>query len=423
MMNIAYGQGYMPMDIPNDRIAGVLSPHCAVSQRLPEYMVVKQALQCPIESESLGKMAADRERILLITSDHTRPMPRRITIPLILEEIRTRNPGADIRILVATGFHRASTESELKDMFGPGVHERENIVMHDSRDKDNMTYKGILPSGGELWLNGLIDWADLVIAEGFIEPHLFAGFSGGRKSILPGIAYEKTVMFNHNSAFIAHPNAHTGQMEGNPLHEDMLFAARAAKLSFILNVVLDSDKKIIAAFAGDSVKAHERGCGYVRNVTKVKAKRADIVVSSNGGYPLDQNIYQVVKGMTAAEACVNPGGVIIMIASCLDGHGGEGFYRWFRDAESPREVADRISRIPAGETTPDQWEAQILARILCKCRATILVSRDIDPQIVRDMHMLHASGFGEALAMADTCLGGRSQITVIPDGVGVIVEE
>jgi nickel-dependent lactate racemase len=422
-MNIAYGHGYMPSDIPGDRIAGVLSPHCAVSQNLPEYMLVKQALESPIGSESLGEMASAREKILLITSDHTRPMPRHITIPILFEEIRSHNSNADIRIMVATGFHRASTESELKEMFGPGVYGRETIVMHDSRDKDNMVYKGILPSGGELWLNGLIDWADLVIAEGFIEPHLFAGFSGGRKSILPGIAYEKTVMYNHNAAFIAHPNAHTGQIEGNPLHEDMLFAAQAANLAFILNVVLDSNKKIIAAFAGDSVEAHKKGCRYVRDMVRVHAKKADIVVASNGGYPLDQNIYQVVKGMTAAEACVNPGGVIIMIASCMDGHGGEGFYRWFRDAEDPQEVADRISRIPASETTPDQWEAQILARILCRCRAMILVSRDIDPQIISEMHMRHASDFDEALAMADSLLGGRPQITVIPDGVGVIVEE
>lgn len=422
-MKIPYGHGYVRINIPEDRIAAVVSPHGAVSDSTPEQHWVTQALERPAGTGTLGEMSAERDRVLLITSDHTRPMPRHITIPLLLRAIRSHNPRADVRILVATGFHRASTEAELKAMFGPEVYGRERIIVHDCRDKGNMVYKGILPSGGELWLNGLIDWADLVIAEGFIEPHLFAGFSGGRKSVLPGIAYEKTVMYNHNAGFIAHPNAHTGQLKGNPLHEDMLYAAAAAKLAFILNVVLDGEKRIVAAFAGDPVLAHEAGCAFVRDRVRVRAKKADIVVSSNGGYPLDQNIYQVVKGMTAAEACVNPGGVIIMIASCVDGHGGEGFYRWFKDSKSPREVADAISRIPADETTPDQWEAQIMARVMCKCRAVVLVSTDIDPGIVRDMHLMHASDFAEALVLADTLLGGTRQVTIIPDGVGVIVEE
>lgn len=422
-MKIPYGHGYMTIDVPNDRIAGILSPRYTVSPSLPEHMLVKQALKNPIGAKSLGEMAVGKKRILLITSDHTRPMPRHITIPLLLQEIRDHSPEADVRILVATGFHRASTEKELQEMFGPEVYGRETIIIHDSRDKGNMVYKGILPSGGELWLNGLIDWAELVIAEGFIEPHFFAGFSGGRKSILPGIAYEKTVMYNHNAAFIAHLKARTGQMEDNPLHRDMLYAARAANLAFILNVVLDKDKKIIAAFAGDPVKAHEEGCGFVRNMVTVKAQKADIVVSSNGGYPLDQNIYQVVKGMSSAEACVNPGGVIIMIASCMDGHGGEGFYNWFAEAKNPAEVAEKIRSIPADQTLPDQWEAQILARILSRCRGVIIVSQDIDGDIIRDMHMLHDSDFDEALFLADSLLGGSPPITIIPDGVGVIVEE
>lgn len=421
-MDIPYGHGYEPVDIPADRITAVLTPHSGASKHPQQIPLVRQALKHPIGAGMLGAMAEGRDKILLITSDHTRPMPRHITIPVLLQEIRSHSPGADIRILVATGFHRASTPDELRAMFGPDVYGRERIIVHDSRDRNHMVYKGVMPSGGELWLNGLVDWADLVIAEGFIEPHFFAGFSGGRKSILPGIASEKTVMYNHNAAFIAHPNAHTGQLLGNPLHADMLFAAVAAKLAFILNVVLDEEKQIIAAFAGDSVLAHQAGCAFVRDRVRVKARKADIVVTSNGGYPLDQNIYQAVKGMTAAETCVNPGGVIIMVASCMDGHGGEGFFRWFKDAQSPREVADRISRIPAGETLPDQWEAQIMARVLCRCRAVILVSRDIEPQIVRDMYLEHAHTVAEALAMADRLLGSRRQVTIIPDGVGVIVE-
>ncbi len=230
---------------------------------------------------------------------------------------------------------------------------------HDSRNKGNMVFKGILPSGGELWLNSLIDRADLTIAEGFIEPHFFAGFSGGRKSILPGIASEKTVLANHCSEFIADANSSTGILEQNPIHRDMIFASDKAGLKFILNVTLDSEKNITGAFAGHPEKAHEKGCEYVKKSAQVKKVKADIVVTSNGGYPLDQNIYQCVKGMTAALACVNDKGVIIIAADCKDGHGGEAFYKWFTDHDGAYDVARVISGIPRDKTQADQWEAQI----------------------------------------------------------------
>jgi nickel-dependent lactate racemase len=230
-----------------------------------------------------------------------------------------------------------------------------------------------------------------------------------------------TVLANHSADFIAHHNARAGVIEGNPLNVDMVYAAETAKLAFILNVVIDADKRIIKAFAGHPVRAHEQGCRFVLETASVKAVTADIVITSNGGYPLDQNLYQAVKGMTAAEATVKPGGVIIICAACNDGHGGEDFYRWFADAPGgAREVMDKILKIKPQETQPDQWEAQILARVQLKAHV-IVVTDQCDHQMIRDMHMQAAQTLPEALAMAESILGPDSTVTVVPDGVSVII--
>ncbi|NLN41238.1 MAG: nickel-dependent lactate racemase [Clostridiales bacterium] len=273
-----------------------------------------------------------------------------------------------------------------------------------------------------MWLNSLIDWADLVVAEGFIEPHFFAGFSGGRKSILPGIAYAETVLANHCSEFIANQYATTGNMVNNPINQDMIYASQKAGLKFILNVVLDSNKKIIGAFAGDPEKAHQVGCDFVKQLAQVKAVPAPIVITSNGGYPLDQNIYQAVKGMTAAEACVEQGGAIVIVASCIDRHGGDRFYEWFANATSPVHVMNKILAITRNQTLPDQWQAQILSRVLQKC-TVILVTDMCPPELIENMHMTHAYTLEEGIKKAELITSPNADITVIPDGVGVIIRQ
>ena len=421
-IEMPYYRDKMALNIPDGRVKAVLKPVHHDTGTQIEHKIVENALKNPIQSQTLRDLAVSKNNILVITSDHTRPVPSRITMPLLLNEIRQKNPDAKIKILIATGFHRATTVAELIDKFGDEIYKNEEIVVHDAFNKDQMVFKGLLPSGGELWINKLIDWADLTVAEGFIEPHFFAGFSGGRKSILPGICSKETIMYNHNAQFVADSHARTGILDGNPIHRDMLFAAEAADLKFILNVALDEDKKIISAFSGHPVEAHAAGCKTVRSHASVKAVSADIVVTSNGGYPLDQNMYQTVKGMTAAEACLNKDGIIIMVSSCVDGHGGEGFYRWFKEAASPEEVLQKIESIPREKTLPDQWEAQILARILAKCKKAIIVSEHVDPQMIKDMHMLHAVTFEQALEMADGLLGKNEELVIIPDGVGVIID-
>lgn len=384
-----------------------------------EEAIIREALDNPIGSQPLEKLAKGKNRIVIITSDHTRPMPSRITMPLLLERIRQANPYADVTILIATGLHRPMTESEMSDRFGPDTCCRERIVNHISGDDSQMRYLGQLPSGSPLFINSLAADADLLISEGFIEPHFFAGFSGGRKSVLPGIASKRTVLGNHCARFVADPAATMGSIEGNPLHEDMVVAAKHASLAFILNVVLDDKKRIEHAVSGDFLKAHAAGCDYVRRKATIPSIQADIVITSNGGYPLDQNVYQSVKGMALAAKYAKPGGTIIQVSACVDGHGGEGFYRFMREASTPDELMRKIEAIPQEETLADQWEAQVLARILSR-NEVILVSDMIDKRIVEDLMLTSARDLNEALELALKRQGACARVVVIPDGVSVL---
>ncbi|MDD3543963.1 MAG: nickel-dependent lactate racemase [Kiritimatiellae bacterium] len=426
-IRLPFHRSFQEAEITESMLRAVLSPHCqyagvpgpgVAAQR----QTVAAALDNPLSAPRLEDLAVGKRSAAVITSDHTRPVPSRITLPLLLERLRRKNPGVSITIVVATGSHRSMSANEMRDKFGAAVVRREKFFMHDCTDNANLRHLGQLPSGGELWLNRHALEADLLVAEGFIEPHFFAGFSGGRKSVLPGIAGRASVLANHCAAFIDSPRARAGCLDGNPIHEDMLFAARKAGLAFILNVTLNSDKTIRAAFAGDPEAAHAAGCRQLAREVAVKRVEADIVITGNGGYPLDQNIYQSVKGMTAAEACCRAGGVIIMAAGCCDGTGGDCFYRALAEAESPGRLLARIRGVPQNETPQDQWEYQILARVLSKCRV-ILVTDLFDAKVVESMHMLHAASLRKALDMAMAMCGPDAGCVVIPDGVSVIVDQ
>lgn len=418
---LPYYKGHINFSIDENRVNGVLVSHS--EEYVPEFSqeeLVERALANPVESKKLSELVIDKKNIVIISSDHTRPVPSKITMPIILKEIRKTNPSTKITILVATGMHRPTTHDELVDKYGEKIVKEENIVIHDAYDDSNMVFKGILPSGGELWLNKLVDEADLLISEGFIEPHFFAGFSGGRKSVLPGIASKKTVLWNHNSKFISSKFSRAGSLENNPIHQDMVFAAKQAKLAFILNVVINSEKKIIEAFSGNLEKAHQKGCEFVLSLAEVKPVVSDIAITTNGGYPLDQNMYQTVKGLTAGEACVKQDGVIIIASSCADGSGGDFFYNILKNAKDAKEAWENILSVDPSQTEFDQWEAQVLARVLMKAHV-IVVSNHCDPQMFKDMHMLHAYTIEEALKMAEEFVGVNKNVTIIPDGIAVIV--
>ncbi|MDN7145595.1 nickel-dependent lactate racemase [Liquorilactobacillus mali] len=421
-IKLPYDRGTVTAKIDEQNFAGSLVSEAATYHaKYSEKELVERSLDNPTASPKLEELAKGKKNIVIISSDHTRPVPSKIITPILLRRIRSAAPDARIRILVATGFHRPSTTEELINKYGKEIVDNEEIVMHFSERDEDMVKVGKLPSGGDLIVNKVATEADLLISEGFIESHFFAGFSGGRKAVLPGISSYKTIMANHSGEFINDKHSRTGNLNHNLIHKDMVYAAKTVKLAFILNVVLDEDKKIIGSFAGDLEMAHKKGTEFVESLSEVDAIESDITISTNGGYPLDQNIYQAVKGMTAAEATNKIGGTIIMVAGCRDGHGGEGFYHNIADVADPKEFLDKAINTPRLETVPDQWTSQILARILVN-HHVIFVSDLVDPELITNMHMELATSLDEAMKRAYEREGEKAKVVVIPDGLGVIVK-
>ncbi len=418
-----YGKTSLVGTFAEEELVGVLTsgihhytPSCGKDE------LVRRAMENPVGSLPLWKLAQGKDRVVIIASDHTRPVPSRLIIPAMLGEIRRGNPRAEVTILIATGCHRGTTRAELVDKFGADIVERERICIHDCDAREELVSLGTLPSGGQCEINRLAAQADLLVAEGFIEPHFFAGFSGGRKSVLPGVAGRSTVLANHCSEFIAHPAARTGVLEDNPIHRDMLWAAKTARLAYVVNVVLNAEKEIIYAAAGDAEAAHRAGTDFLSSLCGVDAVEADIAVTTNGGYPLDQNAYQAVKGMTAAEATVRPGGVIVMLAAANDGIGGDHFFRQLADEPDGRKTMAQFLARGRGETVPDQWQTQVLLRVLEHARV-IFVS-EMPEETVRALHLIPAPTLEAALELARSLVDTpHPRIVAIPDGVSVIVRK
>lgn len=420
-ISFPYGKGYLEYDFNDNELAGVLTSSIEEykAEAAPEDLVEK-ALANPTGSAPLCELAKGKRKVVIIASDHTRPVPSKYIIPPMFREIRKGNPEAEITLLIATGCHRGTTKDELVAKFGEEIVKNENIYIHDCDETEKLVKIGTLPSGGECEINKIAYEADLLLAEGFIEPHFFAGFSGGRKSVLPGVAGRTTVLANHCSEFIAHERSRTGILEGNPIHKDMLWAAKQAKLAFIVNVVLNSEKEPIFAVAGEVEQAHKKGTDFLFSLCGAKAVEADVVISTNGGYPLDQNVYQAVKGMTAAEATVKEGGVIIMLASSDDGIGGDHFYHQLADEKDINKTMELFLSRKRNETVPDQWQSQILLRILKKARVIYLSNMPDD--LVEEMHMIPAHSLDEAIGKAKELLCKEDvTVTAIPDGVAVMV--
>ena len=422
-IELPYDTTHLTLRVPRKNLVGMLVPNKhttdAVDTSLEQQRaLVQQALAHPIDSPRLSTLAADKQKVVVITSDHTRPVPSAITLPLLLAEIRSGNPNVDITIIVATGLHRGMTHEEMVAKFGASVVAQEKIVNHDSTDRTNLVNLGTLPSGSKCEINKLAVEADLLVAEGFIEPHFFAGFSGGRKSVLPGIASQDCVNINHSAQAIQHPDSITGVLDGNPIHEDMVVAAEFAHLAFILNVLLDENKKITSAYSGNFLKAHRKGCDELLNLCAVDAIPADIVVTTNGGYPLDQNLYQCPKGLSSALNCAKKDAVIILTVACRDGLGGENFGRMMQEG-TPAELMERIMSIPPEQTISEQWCVQRFAEALLNY-TIILVPVNLSKELVEKMNFVYASSLDEAMEKAFALKGTDATVTVIPDGVAVI---
>ncbi len=416
-IQIPYNRDHLDLHVAEENLKAVLlQREWKETTSLSETELVLNALRNPVGTLSLSDLSRNKRRVVVVTSDHTRAMPSKLTLPLLLSEIRRGNPDAEITILIATGLHRATTEDEQRAMFGDEIVDHETIFVNDAFQPDNFVRVCGLPSGASFCVNRLVTECDLLIAEGFIEPHFFAGFSGGRKSILPGVCSEETVNENHSFQAIGSAYARTGVLSHNPIHEDMIFAARAVNLAFILNVAMDETKHVIAAFAGDMEQAHEAGVAVIRRLSSIEPVTGDIVITGNSGYPMDQNLYQASKSADTAEACAGEDGVIIVCAGCCDGMGGEHFTRLITSG-TPEEIEQTLAKIPPKETIPEQWVPQIYARIMKK-HPLILVS-GLDHETVREANMIPADSPDEALALAYQMRGAQASVVVIPNGIAV----
>lgn len=418
-ISIPYNTSAMDIHVDEKNLKSIIT--AKIHDYIPnksEKEIIIDALNHPIGTDKLSELAIGKTKVTIVTSDHTRAVPSKITLPFLLAEIRKGNPDADITILIATGLHRPTTIEEQRIMFGDSIVDNEKIAVNNAFDSSQFVHLCKLPSGADFNVNRLAAECDLLITEGFIEPHFFAGFSGGRKSILPGICNEETVNENHSYKAISSEYSTAGVLDKNPVHIDMVAAARAVNTAFIFNVALNGDKKIIAAFAGDLEEAYAKGVSFIRNLSQCPSVSGDIVVTGNGGYPLDQNLYQSPKAVATAEACAGEDGVIIMCCGCVDGMGGTHFEKLITMG-SPEEIDSYLSKIPPKETIPEQWCPQIYARILKKHRV-ILVTTFMDHKEVEAANMIPAKSADEALEIAYRIKGNQASVVVIPDGVSVL---
>lgn len=418
MIEFLYGKKALPFNEEN--VAVIRSKMTELRATSGGAQIVRRAMENPIGSRRLCELAKEKKRCTIIISDHTRPVPSSDILPGMLAELRKGAPNIAVTLLVATGCHRETTAEELREKLGEELFLQEKIVVHDCADATANIKIGVLPSGAPLVINRMAAETELLVAEGFIEPHFFAGFSGGRKSVLPGVSARTTVLGNHCSEFINNEHARAGVLEGNPMQKDMIAACRMAGLKYIVNVVIDEHKQVVEAFAGDPERAHAKGCEFLSEYCVVPPVPGEIVITTNGGAPLDQNVYQCVKGLTAAEATASEGAVIIMCAECADGMGGDEFYRFLAECETAGQLYRSIMATPQQETVQDQWQAQVLARILDRHTVIFVTRRELKAQI-ENMKMMYAGSLEEAVGTAKKIKGDAARVTVIPDGISVVI--
>ncbi len=363
-VELPYGRTRKSVLLPDTTV--VLEP-VHVPGLLDEHAAVVEAMRKPVGTAPLRHLVSSHDRVCIVISDITRPTPNERLIPWILQEL-PHVPRDRFTILNGTGSHRANTREELVGMLGEEIVETVRIVNHSAFKPEELVHVGVTSLGGEISLNREWVEADVRISTGFIEPHFFAGFSGGPKGIMPGIAGIDSIMHFHNAWMIGHPKATWGVLDGNPLQRESIEANEFCPPDFLLNVTLNGMRQITGVFAGHWLQAHRVGCEFCRETAMVPVEEPfDLIVTTNGGYPLDQNLYQAVKGMSAAHQIASEGGTIVCAAECSDGlpeHGN--FKDLFKLRESPRELLQMIEE--PGFAVFDQWEVQKLALIQLHAR-------------------------------------------------------
>jgi nickel-dependent lactate racemase len=412
-VKLAYGRTGLALQL-DDPVDVVSTPF--VPGLPDEAAALREALRHPIQSAPLAEKVKPGDRVVIAHSDLTRATPNDRILPVVLAELEAAGVRReDITLLNALGTHRQQTEAELRQMLGDALVDGYRCLQHNAFDDDNLVSLGRTSFGHPVRVNRLFLEAEARIVTGFIEPHFFAGFSGGPKGVLPALAGAESVLTNHGRAMIAHPNATWGVTQGNPLWEEMREVALRANPTFLLNVALNARREITGVFAGDLLAAHAAGCAFVRRTAMVPvAAPYDIVVTTNSGYPLDQNLYQSVKGMSAASRIVRPGGTIVMAAACEDGLPNHGCYaELLRQGGSPQGVLDLLAQ--PGFSQQDQWQVQIQA--LIQLRAEVLVHSDgVTDEQVRAALFTPCRDVGQAVAERRRRLGAGARVCVMPEG-------
>jgi nickel-dependent lactate racemase len=408
-IRLAYGAGGLEVELPDERTT-VVEPAYQPGAA-DEAAVLRAALVSPVAGPPLRELVAPGQTVAISICDGTRAQPRDRMLPAVLDQLEGIVPDADVTVLVATGTHRGNTEAEIRAMLGDATADRVRVVNHDARDRDSLVFLGEHGRGVPVWLNRRWIEADVRITTGFVEPHFFAGFSGGPKLVAPGLAGLDTVLVLHDAERIGDPRATWGVLEDNPVHADIRAAAAAAPPHFSFDVILNREQRVIAAFAGELTAMHAAACAAARELAmRPVAAPFDVVVTSNSGYPLDQNLYQAVKGMSAAAKVVKPGGLIVCAAECRDGFPGHGSYRdLLRAHGSPREFLRAIAQ--SDHVTPDQWQVQIQANIQDHARVVMHTEHLSDDEL-RAVHLAQTRDIAATVAAE----GPWATVCVLPEG-------
>lgn len=410
-VNLAYGQGHLAVELP-DAITTVISP--THRPGLPdERAAVRAALQQPIGCPPLRAWLQPTSRVCIVFTDLTRATPNERLIPWLLEELADI-PRAQITLLNSTGTHRPNTRAELETMLTPAVVRDYRVVNHECEDTLSLVQVGTTRDGAPALLNRHLVEADVRIITGFIEPHFFAGFSGGPKGIMPGVAGLATVMSNHGARNIGDPQSTFGITTGNPLWEELRDIALRPGPSFLLNVTLNEQRAITGVFAGDLLAAHREGCEFVRQSAMQRVDAPfDIVLTTNSGYPLDLNLYQGVKGMSAGARIVKDGGTLILACECREGiPSNSPLDRLLRSAASPEEILTMLAT--PGFVRPEQWQAHIQA--LIQRKAKVLLYSSLPDELTKVAFLTPCREIGATVREELDRLGPTARVAALPQG-------
>jgi len=417
-ITLDYGRTGMDVELPADRVVGPLAIRDATPLADPQAAITR-AMEDPIGSRPLAEIANGRRNACILVCDITRPVPNRLILPPMLRTLEARGIARkDVLILIATGLHRPNEGVELDEMLGQDIAANYRVENHHGKNKDEHDYLGETPNGVPVYLDKRYVRADLKITTGLIEPHLMAGYSGGRKVICPGIAGLDTVKVWHGPRFLEHPKADCGIVEGNPVHEENTRIALMAGCDFIVNVCLDGQRRVTWVGAGDMIKAWESGVRFVEGVVKAPVREAvDVVVTSCAGYPLDTTWYQAVKGLTGALPIVKQGGTVILVASLSEGLGSPEFQRVLE--ENPDLAAFKKRILDKDYFVMDQWQLEEMAKVVARCRVKV-VTTGLPPETLRRCNVEPAASVEQAVAECLVRYGPQARVAVIPKGPYVL---